>query len=214
MSNPSGRNLLLLIKSTGRSGAPCLSLPVGIPVAAVLRPVATELDAQNGQDVLHLTEWRNNHVESFLTEFLATPSQTRRWLAKTVGPSDSRILFMLDRLDGKSVGYMGLAFIDWASGYAEADAVVRGCPAQPRLMGEALRTMLSWAESQLSLRRFGVRVRSDNPAIGFYKKLDFSEVKRVPLRKHACDGVIRWEEDASIAEGDGPSLVHMRWKSD
>ena len=131
MSNPSGRNLLLLIKSRGRSGAPCLSLPVGIPVAAVRRPVATKLDAQNGQDVLHLTEWRNNHVESFLTEFLATPSQTRRWLAKTVGPSDSRILFMLDRLDGKSVGYMGLAFIDWASGYAEADAVVRGCPAQP-----------------------------------------------------------------------------------
>jgi hypothetical protein len=136
MSNPSGRNLLLLIKSTGRSGAPCLSLPVGIPVAAVLRPVATELDAQNGQDVLHLTEWRNNHVESFLTEFLATPSQTRRWLAETVGPSDSRILFMLDRLDGESVGYMGLAFIDWASGYAEAGRRSRaGLPCSAALDG-------------------------------------------------------------------------------
>jgi RimJ/RimL family protein N-acetyltransferase len=212
MANSPGRDLLLLIKSTARAGAPSLSLPVGSPVAALLRPVATDFDAQGEQDVLRLTEWRNDHVESFLTEFVATPTQTRRWLAETVGPSDSRILFMVDRLDGECVGYMGLAFIDWEKAYAEADAVVRGRPAPSHLMGDALRAMLSWAESQLSLREFGVRVRSDNSAIRFYEKLGFREVKRIPLRKHASDGLTRWEEDFSMGEGQGPSLVHMRWE--
>jgi RimJ/RimL family protein N-acetyltransferase len=117
---------------------------------------------------------------------------------------------MVDRLDGESVGYIGLAFMDWDRAYAEADAVVRGRPASPHLMADALRAMLSWAKAQLSLREFGVWVRSDNFAIRFYEKLGFREVKRVPLRKHASNGLIRWEENASMAERDGPSLVHMR----
>src|SRR4029453_1620780 len=82
MANSSGSNLLLLIKSTARAGSPCLSLPVGSPVAALLRPVATEFDAQSEQDVVFLTEWGNNHVESFLTEFVATTPKRGAGLPK------------------------------------------------------------------------------------------------------------------------------------
>ena len=150
---------------------------------ASLRPVATQLDYLNELDVASLTSWRNRHVSSFLTEFNATDVQTRRWLTQQVGPDDSRILFMLDDAERKTIGYMGLAFIDWAAGTAEADAVVRGIDAPRGLMSQALRTLLSWAQGQLAFNRIGVRVRSDNPALGFYEKLGFKETHRVSLRR-------------------------------
>jgi RimJ/RimL family protein N-acetyltransferase len=159
-------------------------------------------------DVRVLTEWRNQSVQSFLTEFHATENRTARWLTDTVGPDDTRILFMIDDARGRTFGYMGLAFIDWPHGSAESDAVVRGATAAPGTMTRALRTMLQWAQVQLGLRTFGVRVRSDNTALAFYRKFGFCEVRRVPLRKVECADVVRWVEDPSLPPVE-PKLVHM-----
>ena len=87
---------------------------------------------------------------------------------ESVGPDDSRILFMVEDGHDRTIGHMGLAFIDWETGYAEADAVVRGDEAPTGLLTESLDTMWRWARGALGLSRLGVRVRSDNPAIVFY----------------------------------------------
>jgi RimJ/RimL family protein N-acetyltransferase len=89
---------------------------------------------------------------------------------------------MIDDLDGRPFGYMGLAQIDWDRRYGEADAIVRG-RAEPRgVMGSALEEMLQWASSSLGLDRLAVRVRSDNAALSFYSRVGFRESRRVPLR--------------------------------
>ena len=212
LAGHSGRDLLQLIKSKTEASRPYLSLPIGTPTQGVLRPVATRLEAQSDRDVHCLTEWRNKYVTSFLHEFTATVPQTRRWLATSVGPSDTRILFMVERLDGNVIGYMGLDYIDWDKSYGEADAVVRGKPAPKQFMTSALRTMLAWGASQLGLRQFWVRVRSDNPALTFYEKFGFEEVKRAPLRKTQADGGAQWVEDSTQVGGE-LTLVHMRLKS-
>ncbi len=203
-----GRNLLVSLKWAADASGRCLSLPVGKPVRAILRPVATRYELQSEEDVRCLTEWRNRHVTSFLSEFAATIPRTRHWLAETVGPSDTKILFMVDLPDGTTVGYMGLAFIEWDKGYGEVDAVVRGREAPRHLMSEALRTLIKWANQRLELKDIGVRVRSDNTALEFYKKFGFVEVKRVPLQPaKSADGIV-WTEDASLPPRE-PSLVHM-----
>jgi RimJ/RimL family protein N-acetyltransferase len=126
-----------------------------------------------------------------------------------VGPDDTRILFMVDDArTGQTVGYMGLAFIDWERRSGEADAIVRGGDAAPGMMTRALRTMLDWASVQLGLRQLGVRVRSDNPAVTFYGKLGFRELRRVPLQRVEGDGLIEWVENESLPARE-PSLVHM-----
>jgi ribosomal protein S18 acetylase RimI-like enzyme len=103
---------------------------------------------------------------------------------------------------------MGLAFIEWSAGSGEVDAVVRGREAPRHLMSDALRTLTSWATRRLKLKDIGVRVRSDNTALEFYKKFGFVEDRRVPLRRtEVADGIL-WSEDASLPPGD-PSLVHM-----
>ena len=204
-----GRELLVALKASAGARGPTLSIPVGRPLEAVLRPVATRKEDLNAEDVRLLTEWRNLHARSFLTEFRATEDRTERWLTETVGPDDTRILFMIDDAEGRVVGYTGLAFIDWERGSAEFDSPVRGTEADPRLMTRALRTMMGWAQGQLGLPYIGGRVRSDNRVLKFFqRKLGALEVKRVPLRRIEEPGMVRWVEDPSLPPGE-PSLVYM-----
>ena len=202
------RELLVAVKRTVVGNSPTLSIPVGRPVVALLRPVATVIEKINENDVQVLTAWRNRFIESFLSEFESDEDRTRRWLSEIVGPDDTRILFMVDAASGQTIGYMGLAFINWDESSGEADAIVRGGDAPRGLMTATLQTLLAWGRSQLGIQRFGVRVRSDNSAITFYRKFGFEEVKRVPLRRTTKRDMIQWVEDDSLPFG-GPSLVHM-----
>ena len=103
---------------------------------------------------------------------------------------------------------MGLDFINWKTGYGEADAIVRGKEAPPGTMKIALQTLLGWGLAQLGLRSLGVRVRSDNTALEFYRKVGFVEERRVPLRRIDDFDMIRWVEDSSLNPAD-LSLVYM-----
>jgi RimJ/RimL family protein N-acetyltransferase len=208
-----GSEVMRAAKASAWSGHPTLCLPIGRPVAGLLRPVVTRPGALSPADVRAITEWRNRFTSAFLTEFTATEERTARWLAEAVGPDPSRILFMVDDPDGRVVGHLGLAFIDWASGYAELDALVRGTDAAPGLLTMALEALWAWAGGALGLTTLGTRVRSDNPALPFFPKVGFRERRRVPLRRHVVQGEVRWVEDASI-ESPEVSIVYLELERD
>jgi RimJ/RimL family protein N-acetyltransferase len=211
-SDTSARDVLLTLKTAANSKGPKLCVPFGSPVQGLLRPLATQRTYFDPEDVRRLTEWRNRFVQAFLTEFEATKERTSNWLATVVGPSDTKILFMVDDLTGRSFGYMGLDFIDWDRHSGEADAIVRGADAPAGSMTIALQTLLAWARGQLGLERLRVRVRSDNTALQFYRKLGFHEKRRVALRRVAEKHTVRWVPDESLIS-DGPSLVYMELES-
>jgi len=198
------------LKQAAGGPGPAWFLMIGEPAQARLRLVPTVPERILDQDVAVLTRWRNRHVTAFLTEFEASESRTRTWLADRVGPDRGRVLFMAESLDGRLLGYMGLAFIDWSTGYGEADAVVRGVEGYPGLMASGLRTLLGWAECQLGLGRIAVRVRSDNPALAFYRKLGFQERQRESLRRVEEPGMVTWVTDPEVTSSP-VSLVHMDW---
>jgi RimJ/RimL family protein N-acetyltransferase len=207
MSSPvAGRALLAALKQTAGAD-PGVVVAVGRPPIAVLRPVATRLERQRPDDVRRLTDWRNRFVTSFLTEFEATEAQTSCWLADVVTPNDRKILFMVDDAAGRTFAYMGIDFVDWEMGRGEVDAIVRGEDAPRGLMRECLLTLLGWARSQLGLREIEVRVRSDNPAVEFYRRVGFVERDRVPLRRGQDGRTTRWTEDRSAPPD--VALVHM-----
>lgn len=207
---PPGRDLLVTLKSAAGLPGPQLLIPVGRPATAFLRVVATHVDRQNPEDVQALTQWRNRYVGAFLTEFDATVDRTSRWLAETVGGNDRKVLFMLDDAAGRTLGFMGLDFIDWRQATGEADAIVRGREAPRGTMTAALRTLMAWALGSIGLRGLGVRVRSDNTALDFYRKVGFVERQRVPLRLEIEPGLRRWVESTDAL--DSPlSLVHMKY---
>lgn len=210
MNASAGERLLRALKDATTAGAPALVLPVGSPVRALLRPIATVPGATDAVDVRLLSEWRNRHVKSFLTEFEAHDARTAEWLTTSIHGNGGKLLFMLDALDGTRLGHLGLGFIDWERRYGEADAIVSGGASPPGLMKLALRTLLSWARSQLGIEQLAVRVRSDNPAVAFYEKVGFREWQRVPLAVRRGAELTEWVEDPSLADAEA-SLVHMRY---
>ena len=199
--------MIQALKVSATPGQPCLSLPVGSPIEALLRPVSTVPGKLNENDVRVLTEWRNRFVSSFLTEFEATEARTAAWLTGVIGPDSTRILFMLDDAQGQTVGYLGLGFIDWEQGVGEADAIVRGAEVAPGVMAKALFTLLGWGYEQLGLETLGARVRSDNPSLRFFLKIG-KELKRVPLRRIDEPGMVRWVEDETLVTSPA-SLVYL-----
>jgi len=204
------QEFLQQLKQLPANTGAALVIPVGNPVVAYLRPVYTGAGAIDKDDVICLTTWRNRFVTAFLNEFEATERQTVHWLGNTVATDSTRVLFMCDDLHGRTFGYMGLAYIDWELSYGEADAIVRGEDAPKKgIMGEALLTLLRWAHGQLGLQHLGVRVRSDNPALGFYFHLGFEEVRRVPLKRVVHSGRVEWCEQLDVQNASA-YLVHMR----
>lgn len=205
------QTLLRAVKDTTKAAAPALVLPVGTPVQALLRPIASIPGETDPTDVRLLGEWRNRYVKSFLTEFVANDARTRAWLSGPVHDDCGKILFMLEALDGTRIGHLGLGFIDWQTRYGEADAIVSGGASPRGLMKKALQTLLEWANKQLELDILAVRVRSDNPAVAFYEKVGFREFQRVPLAVRRTPDLTEWTEDPSLTEYEA-SLVHMRYE--
>lgn len=209
-SLPSGRTLLKALKDSATRLPPSIGVCVGEPVEAVLRPLGNTLGSIRHDDVRFLTEWRNRFVTSFLTEFIATNERTHSWVANTIGQDDGRILFMVDDVrSSATVGYMGLAKINWDAGAGEADSIVRGGSAAPGFMKRTMVGMLDWAVRTLGLATITVRVRSDNPAIGFYRSLGGVETHRIPLRRTVETDSVVWVEDATLPSQHAPSLVYM-----
>lgn len=200
------------LKRAAGGPGPQLRLPVGQPPRALLRPVAVCSARLSATDVERLTNWRNRFASSFLTRFESTPARTGRWLSDYVANDDTRVLFMTDLPAGETIGYMGLAYIDWAARCGEADAIVRGGDAPKGLMTDCLRTLIGWGLNQLALRSIGVRVLSSNPALEFYRKFGFEERRRVPLIRADRNGDEVWVE-AESAVSD-LALVHMDLRAD
>lgn len=204
-----GQQLLAALKSTAKHGHVSLALPVGQPVKALIRPIATVSGHLDPEDVRLLTEWRNRYVKSFLTEFVANDGRTAQWLTKSVHANPSKMLFMVESLAGERFGHIGLGFIDWATGYGEADAIVSGGSSPKGLMKESLQALLRWARDVLGLSKLAVRVRSDNSAVEFYRKVGFVEYQRVPLLAEKTADGVNWFESPQ-AKDYVASLVYMQ----
>jgi RimJ/RimL family protein N-acetyltransferase len=157
-----------------------------------LRPLQA-VDAHiSPRDVTLLTQWRNQHRSAFLTDFEATDERTRRWLTTVAGPDNSRILFMVEAAGAIPFGHVGLCNVD--DTYGELDNIVRGGAAPRGAMLAAAHALCAWARSSLGLARIGVRVMADNPAVGFYEKLGFRQVKDIALAYQGAAGEGRWLE--------------------
>ena len=202
------KSLFLAIKRITRPNGVQLPIPVdGFP-RFFLRPVCCDTPAPG--DVACLTKWRNQYVKSFLTEFEATEDRTRNWLSQQVASDETRILFMIDSSENVTYGYVGIAHINWQTGYFEADSIVRGLPTSPGLMAASVLTLIAWAQQQLQLGGVGVRVLSDNPALAFYRKIGFVEQQRFPLRCTDSKNLRSWEIAPEISSPARELIMHIK----
>jgi RimJ/RimL family protein N-acetyltransferase len=124
--------------------------------------------------------WRESARESFFARFPSSVDSTSDYITRYSLALPDRILFLLESR-GVFVGHVGLS--NMVGDSAEIDNVIRGEPVDsPSFMADSLRTMVRWATSAQGVKRFRLRVLSNNlRAIDLYESLGFRLVKSEPL---------------------------------
>lgn len=211
-NNNTGLNLLKKIKNSNFSEISKYEVNINGFEEYKIRPITLIKSYQSIGDIECLTKWRNLYRKSFLTDFIATNERTSNWLEESVLKDDKRILFMVENNQGKNIGYMGMAYIDWSRKYAETDSIVRGEPAPKGLMSSALRSLIQWGKNFLGIENIYVRVLDDNPAIKFYEKMGFVKVREVGLRIEKKESSTNWIEDKNIINPT-KKIIYHRWEA-
>lgn len=131
-----------------------------------------------------LTNWRNDFMFAFQTQFKATPERTCIWLENFINNAPTRLLYLIMDLKNNPIGHIGLANPD-QTGRIELDNVIRGeSNVEPGIMANAISTLSSWCKNTFFSKQIFLRVLEDNKhAVNFYKKLGFKINKREPLKK-------------------------------
>jgi perosamine synthetase len=156
-----------------------------------------------------LAEWRNRYVTSYPTQFVATLESTRAWLTDRLLAVPDRMLFLVVDRTGKVIGHAGFngCFNDDAQ--MELDNIVRGvADAEPGILSNAVRSLMTWARTTLNVEGFFLRVFDDNEhAIAFYLRNGFTAASKIPLRRTAGEASVSYAEcDAA----DAPDAHFLR----
>lgn len=163
-------------------------------LAIVLRPVQKK-DIADKKIVRALASWRKKYARWFPSQFKVTLSGTRHWLENLVVNQADRVLFLIEDGRGKIYGHLGFWRYNGRDKSCELDNVVRGVNDFPGLMTKSVKTLIRWGFENLGIKKLYLTVFADNEkAIALYRRCNFVEFKKIPLKKVVRDKSIYWEE--------------------
>lgn len=160
-------------------------------VVGSLRPL-TRAHLDDPDIIQRLTDWRNQNMGNFLSQFVATPQRTRDWMRNVLFNTPGQMLFLVC-VDHRVVGHFG--FKELTGDDVLLDNAMRGDRAgHPRLFVFAGKALVQWLLTQADVKRVRGYVMADNvPSIMMNKQIGFGGWHRHPLLKRERDGEILWE---------------------
>ncbi len=171
-------------------------------VVGVLRPLTcAHLD---DEDVIQkLTDWRNQNMENFLSQFVATPERTRNWMRDVLFKTPGQMLFLV-YVDDHLVGHFG--FKNLTRDEVLLDNAMRGeRTGHPKLFVFAGRTLVQWLLREAAVQQVHAYVMTENVAsVMMNKQIGFGGWQRYPLIKSIKNSEIYWDmgsEGQSSPEG-------------
>lgn len=185
---------------------------IPIPGYGFLVPVSKAHEADN-ELLEKLTYWRNENVNVYPTQFVATVESTKVWLKDRLLAVDDRMLFLIVDNQGKVAGHIGFNGCNNDDYLFEIDNVVRGeQTAAKGIFSVGMFALMEWARKTLNVEGFFLRVMDDNPhAFEFYKRNGFIEDCRIPLFREEKTGVVSYRE-ANKDEQVSKTFVRMVWQ--
>lgn len=167
----------------------------------ILRPVEE-------RDLLLLARWRNDpeNRRFFFSPFLINPGGQKKWYEELLADRN-RLILMIDMVEGKTVGMIGLDKIDWRNQEAESGIFLLD-PAE-RGQGyaeEAGMLMIEYAFNELNLHRLYAVIYDFNRGVIEMAKL-FGFKQEGVLRQAAFTGG-RFHDKVILG------LLREEWQSD
>jgi RimJ/RimL family protein N-acetyltransferase len=138
-----------------------------------------------------LTDWRNQHMERFLTQFVATPERTRNWLHDVVLAQPGQMMFLVYSGD-QLVGHYG--FKNLTRDDVMLDNAMRGeRGGHPALLQVAGRALNEWLFAHARVQTIYGYVLADNAsAIMMNRQLGFGGWAKHPMAREVVGGETRW----------------------
>lgn len=177
-----------------------------------LHPITADFKSTITDCVELLDRWREENPTLSAARFPITHERTEKWITETIIRNDRRIVFMIQALDGRYIGHMGLKEICIEQSSALIDMVVRGVKEiMPGLMGYAMEALVRWGKQELGLEHISVMVLWDNPkGIRFYSRCGFKEEETIPLKKIETENEVNWIPYRDMSFDAEKYYLHMR----
>ena len=157
----------------------------------LLKPLVVK-NIQDDVIIGKLTDWRNRHMERFLTQFIATPERTRDWMRNVLFKNKGQMLFLID-VGGTAVGHYG--FKDLTTDDVLLDNAMRGEQGEDaKLLVHAGRALVNWLLTVASVKKVRAEVLTNNiPAIMMNTLIGFGNRTRHPIVAFTENSETRWE---------------------
>jgi hypothetical protein len=140
------------------------------------------LRAIGREDIENLRIWKNKNKNSFFLNRDILPEEQEKWFAGFEARAEDFMFVVEQKVDGdwQSIGCLGFRKLA-DEGCVDAYNIMRGAKPAPGsfTMSDAFRAMLAYAASKYEDWPIRCKVLCENPAVEWYKKNDFSIVKRV-----------------------------------
>ena len=145
--------------------------------------------------IQHLTDWRNENMDCFLTQFVATPERTSSWMEHVLFKQNDQLLFLI-KIDETLVGHFG--FKRLTENDALLDNALRAARnGHPKLFTFAGKELVNWLIETFLIERIYAYVLAENVAsIMMNKQIGFKEWHKYPLSKESSESGINWKMGA------------------
>lgn len=176
-----------------------------------LVPINTKL-ANDNSIINNLRKWREKYMKYFLTQFVPTNERTQLWLNNSVLLDDTRILFLIQDEEDKTIGNFGICNIREKE--AELDNLIRGEKGgDQKLIFYAEISLMHWIYKNLGIEDIYLHVFSNNPrTINLHRSVGFEISKIYPLVKSETSQQVQYNVNLnqSFSEHDDElGLVKM-----
>lgn len=134
------------------------------------------------EDIENLRVWKNKNKGSFFLNRDITLEEQEKWFAAFSERNDD-FMFVVEQFAGdewQSIGCLGFRKLA-DEGCVDAYNIIRAVKLEPSsfTMSDAFRAMLAFAALKYEDLPIRCKVLSENPAVEWYKKNDFSIIDRV-----------------------------------
>ena len=157
-------------------------------IIGYLIPITEDI-LNNTEDIQLLAKWREENQEWFPSQFKVTFEGTKKWIKDSLLAEADRLLYWVCDNQEYKIGHIGLYRFDCYNKSCEIDNVIRGDKSLVKgIMSCASQSLIQDSLKSYQLQNIYLRVFSDNKtAIGFYDKLYFVEIQRIPLEKQEAE---------------------------
>jgi len=150
-------------------------------------------DCADNKELMQLIgRWRKENEIWFPSQFNVTTERTTKWFKDKVTNAPDKLLFMIKAGDDY-IGHVGLFRFDFEANTCEIDNIIRGEPAYPGIMYDAIKNMMDWGRNMLGLKNYSLKTFSYNEkAIKLYKRLGFKAITKIPLIQTEGKDGLEW----------------------